>query len=139
MTLFVDEAVGCSAERYWGEDNAAQPVLLIDDATQAITEALHRVRSGSVLDDRDLAAAGVALGDLFGGLGQLVALLSISMVRSAESDPLEVGPLEDRLQTLRVMTLVAQQAAEGLQLRSAASPPTDGDATIPSRRGWIRV
>ncbi|MGH3828641.1 MAG: hypothetical protein ACRDQX_15950 [Pseudonocardiaceae bacterium] len=70
-------------------------MLLIDEATQAITEALHRVRGGSVLDERDLAAAEVALGDLFGGLGQLAALLTSSVVEFAESDPREVGPLED--------------------------------------------
>ena len=68
-----------------------------------------------MLDDRDLAAAKVALGDLFGGLAQLADLLTISVAKYAESDPLHVGPL-DRLQTLRVMTLSAQQAATGLQL-----------------------
>jgi hypothetical protein len=56
MTLCVDDAVARPDETYWGDDNAARPVLLIDEATQAITEALHRVRGGSVLDDRDLAA-----------------------------------------------------------------------------------
>ncbi|MGH3717596.1 MAG: hypothetical protein ACRDRI_01940 [Pseudonocardiaceae bacterium] len=80
MTLCVDEVVARFDETYWGDENAAQPVLLIDEATQAITEALHRVRGGAVLDDRDVAAAGVALGDLFGGLGQLAALLTTSMV-----------------------------------------------------------
>lgn len=39
-------------------------MLLIDQATEAITEAVHRLRAGSVLDDCDLAAAGVALNDL---------------------------------------------------------------------------
>jgi hypothetical protein len=72
-----------------------------------------------VLDDRDPAAAGVALGDLFGGLGQLAGLLTISVTKFARSDPLHVGPLEDRLQTLRVMTLSAQQVAEELQRRVA--------------------
>jgi hypothetical protein len=73
MTLCVDEVVAGCDETYWADDNAAQPVLLIEEAAQVITEALHQVGSGSVLDDRDLAAAGVALGDLFGGLGQLAA------------------------------------------------------------------
>lgn len=122
MALRVDEAATGFDEAYWSEDNAAQPVLLIDEATQAITEALHRVRSGSVLDERDVAAAGVALGDLFGGLGQLAALLPTSAVTFAESGPREVGPLEDRLQTLRVMALCAQEAAEAPQLDSARNP-----------------
>jgi hypothetical protein len=134
MTLCVDEAAARSDETYWGDDNAAQPVLLIDEATQAITEALHRARGGSVLDDRDLAAAGVALADLFGGLGQLAGLLTISVAKYAESDPLHVGPLEDRLQTLRVMTLSAQQVAEGLQLRSAAIRTPNGHERIPLPR-----
>jgi hypothetical protein len=135
MTLCVDEAAVRSDETYWGDDNAARPVLLIDEATQAITEALHRVRDGSVLDDRDLAAAKVALGDLFGGLDQLAALLTISVAKYAESDPLHVGPLEDRLQTLRVMMLSAQQAVKGLQLGSAAIHPTNSHEAIPLPRG----
>jgi GAF domain/ANTAR domain len=114
MALCVDEAVAGCDETYWADDNAAQPVLLIEEAAQVITEALHQVGSGSVLDDRDLAAAGVALGDLFGGLGQLAALLTPSVVRFAESDPREVGPREDRLQALRVMMSCAQQVAEGV-------------------------
>ena len=32
MNLCVDEAVARSDETYWGDDNAAQPVLLIDEA-----------------------------------------------------------------------------------------------------------
>jgi hypothetical protein len=32
---------------------------MIDEATEAITEAVHRLRAGSVLDGCDLAAAGV--------------------------------------------------------------------------------
>jgi hypothetical protein len=84
MTLCADETVTCFDETYWISDDAAQPVLLIDEATQAITEALHRVRGGSVLDERDLAAAEVALGDLFGGLDQLAALLPLARSRMSE-------------------------------------------------------
>jgi len=87
MTFCVDEAVRRCDETYWSSDRAAQPVLLIDEATQAITEALHRVRDGSVLDERDVIAARVALSDLFGGLGQLAALLTISV------EPLEGASL----------------------------------------------
>jgi hypothetical protein len=114
MIICTDEAVACSDETYWANDNAAQPVLLIDEATEAITEALHRVRSGSMLDDRDLAAAGVALGDLFGGLGQLVDLLTTSVSNYANTDTLQARRREDRLETLRAMMLSAQQAAAGL-------------------------
>jgi hypothetical protein len=32
---------------------------MIDEATEPITEAVHRLRAGSVLDGCDLAAAGV--------------------------------------------------------------------------------
>jgi hypothetical protein len=135
MTLCVDEAVAGCDETYWADDNAAQPVLLIEEAAQVITEALHQVGSGSVLDDRDLAAAGVALGDLFGGLGQFAALLTTSVVRFAESDPREVGPREDRLQALRVMMSCAQQVAEGVAAGNAALPPTKSDTTIPAPRG----
>ena len=135
MTLCVDEAAARSDETYWGDDNAARPVLLIDEATQAITEALHRVRDGSVLDDRDLAAAKVALGDLFGGLDQLAALLTISVAKYAGGDPLYVGPLENRLQTLRVIMLSAQQAAKGLQLGSAAIHPRNSHEAIRLPRG----
>ena len=84
-TICTDEAAARSDEMYWVDDSAAQPVLLIDEATEAITEALHRVRSGSMLDDRDLAAAGVALGDLFGGLSQLAGLLTTSVGKHAET------------------------------------------------------
>ncbi|MBV9142498.1 MAG: hypothetical protein JO115_16575 [Pseudonocardiales bacterium] len=122
MALRVDEAATRFDEAYWSKDNAAQPVLLIDEATQAINEALHRIRSGSVLDERDVAAARVALGDLFGGLGQLAALLPTSVVKFAESGLREVGPLEDQLQTLRVMALCVQQAAEAPQLERARNP-----------------
>jgi hypothetical protein len=72
---------------------------------------------------------------LFGGLDQLTALLTISVAQYAESDPLHVGPLEERLQTLRVMMLSAQQAAKGLQLGSAALRPTNSHEAIPLPRG----
>jgi hypothetical protein len=114
MTICTDETVARSDETYWVDNDAAQPVLLIDEATEAITEALHRVRSGSMLDGRDLAAAGVALGDLFGGLGQLADLLTTSLGSYAETHPLQAGRLEDQLETLRAMTLSAQQVATGL-------------------------
>lgn len=122
-TICTDEAAARSDEMYWVDDSAAQPVLLIDEATEAITEALHRVQSGSMLDDRDLAAAGVALGDLFGGLSQLAGLLTTSVGKHAETDPLQAGRLEDRLETLRAMTLSAQHAAAGLLLGNAATHP----------------
>src|SRR5262249_50161561 len=54
MTMCVNETVLDSDETYWLGDNAARPVLLIDEATEAITEALHKLRFGSMLDDRDL-------------------------------------------------------------------------------------
>jgi hypothetical protein len=67
MTRHVGACTGESAPRfdetYW-DHNAAQPVLLIDEATEAITEALYYLRARSVLNDRDLTAAGVALDDL---------------------------------------------------------------------------
>lgn len=61
------ESPAYSDEAYW-DHHAAQPVLLIDEATDAITEALYRLRAGSVLAARDVTAAGVALNDLFGGV-----------------------------------------------------------------------
>ncbi len=121
MTICNDEAVTRDNDAYWVDDTAAAPVLLVDEATEAITEALHRVRSGSALDDRDLAAAGVALSDLFGGVGQLADLLASSVGKYANTDPLQVGRLEDRWELLRAMTLSAQEAAEGLRWGSAAS------------------
>jgi hypothetical protein len=53
--------------------------------------------------------------------------------------PREDGPLEDRLQTLCVMALCAQQATEGPQLDSAAIPPTHGAAMIQLSLGcaWV--
>jgi hypothetical protein len=89
MTSCVGECIDESAlrfdETYW-DHNAAQPVLLIDEATEAITEALYRLRAGSVLAERDLTAAGVALDDLFGGLKQLTDLLSTSIGRDVMTD-----------------------------------------------------
>jgi hypothetical protein len=114
MTLGTDKAVVHFDEMYWMDDNAAQSVLLIDGATEAITESLYQVRSGSMLDDRDLAAAGVALGDLFGGLGQLADLLITLVGKYAETDSLRVERLRDPLETLRTMMLSAQQAAKDL-------------------------
>jgi hypothetical protein len=79
MTICGSKAVEYSDETYWGDRDAGHPVLLIDEATDAITEAVYRIRSGSVLDDRDLSAARVALTDLVGGLGQLAELLITSL------------------------------------------------------------
>ncbi|HET9253968.1 MAG TPA: hypothetical protein VFO16_02055, partial [Pseudonocardiaceae bacterium] len=104
MGTCAEEAVLGLDETYWADDRAALPVLLIDEATEAITAALYRVRCGSELDSRDLAAAGVALRDLFGGLSQLTGLLSAT----AEKTP------ADRLETLCGMTESAQLAADGL-------------------------
>jgi hypothetical protein len=123
MTMSGEAITPCN-DTYWVDDNAAQPVLLVDEATEAITEALHRVRCGSVLDDRDLAAAGVALSDLFGGLSQLVDSLTHSVCTYAQAAPLHVRRLDNQLATLRARTLYAQQAAEGLWLGSAAIHPT---------------
>lgn len=119
MTMCTDEALARADETYWADDNAAQPVLLIDEATEAITEALYRVRSGWMLNHRDLAAAGVALSDLFGGLGQLADLLTTSVDKHTETDSPQAGQLEDRLEILRTRTLSAQQAAAGLQVENA--------------------
>jgi hypothetical protein len=121
MTVCTEDAVARADETYWADDNAAQPVLLIDEATEAITESLYRVRSGSMLNNRDLAAAGVALSDLFGGLGQLADLLTIAVDKHAGTDQLQAGWLENRLATLRATTLSAQQAAAGLQREKAAT------------------
>ena len=110
-------------EEYWVDGNAAAPVLLVDQAADAISEALYRVRAGSVLDKWDLAATGVALRDLLGGLGQLADLLSTSVGRYAKVAPLEAGRLEDRLETLRTSALDAQRAAEGVESTSAAILP----------------
>lgn len=112
-----------SSDEYWVADDASRPVLLVDQAADAITEALHLVRNGADLDDRDLAAAGVALRDLLGGVGELADLLSSSVAKYAETDPLEVGRIEDRLETLRDTAQHAQRAAEDLEQSSAALQP----------------
>ena len=75
MTRCMSKSTACFDETYW-DHNAAQPVLLIDEATEAITEAVYRLRAGSILDDRDLTAARVVLNDLFGGLKQLTDLFT---------------------------------------------------------------
>jgi hypothetical protein len=110
--MCIGESAARSDETYW-DHNAAPPVLLIDEATEAITEALYRVRAGSVLDDRDLNAAGVALSDLFGGLNQLADLLVTLVGQYVVTDPLQVGQLNDRLQGLQAMTRSVQQTAGG--------------------------
>lgn len=107
---------------YWVGGNAAEPVLLVDQAADAITEALHRVRSGTRLDNLDLAAAGVALGDLFGGLGELADLLRSSVGRYADAAPLQVAQLRDVLGALRSTATQAKQAAERVQFSGAAIP-----------------
>lgn len=80
------EGPACFDEAYWDHD-AAQPVLLIDEATEAITEALYRLRTGSALADRDVTAAGVALDDLFGGLKELTDLLTRALCDADTSGP----------------------------------------------------
>lgn len=114
---------GDKYDEYWVDDRAAAPVLLVDQAADAISEALYRVRAGSELDPRDLAAAGVALRDLLGGVGQLAGLLSMSAGRYAQIAPAQAGQLENRLETLRANTLHAQRAAEGVERSSAAISP----------------
>jgi hypothetical protein len=84
----------------------------------------------SKLDDRDLAAVGVALSDLFGGLGQLADSLASVVGEHANTDPLKVGRLADRLGTLRATTLLAQEAAERLWLESAAICPASEHGAI---------
>ncbi|MGH3794343.1 MAG: hypothetical protein ACRDSP_05590 [Pseudonocardiaceae bacterium] len=125
----IEPLEGPADDAYWVDDNAAEPVLLVDQAADAITEALHQVRSGSTLDDRDLAATGIALRDLLGGLSQLADLLTTSVYKYAGTDPLEAIRIEDRLETLRASTRHAQQAAEGLQHWSTELGPTAGGST----------
>lgn len=114
-----------SSDEYWVAEDASRPVLLVDQAADAITEAIHLVRHGEDLDDRDLAAAGVALRDLMGGVGELADLLSTSVAKYAETDPLEAGRIEDRLETPRATAQRAQRAAEGVERSSAALSPTE--------------
>lgn len=138
MTILIgaDETTACGKDEhghgywvdeyeddYWVDENAAAPVLLVDQAADSITEALHQVRSGALLDDQDLAAAGVALRDLFGGLGELADLLSTSAGKYAGTASAEVGHLEDRLEALRATAERAGRAAEGVQRSSAAIHP----------------
>ncbi|HEX2299688.1 MAG TPA: hypothetical protein VHH34_14440 [Pseudonocardiaceae bacterium] len=123
MATQVHEVAAQTDDEYWVDDNAAAPVLLVDQAAEAITEALHLVRSGVPLDDQDVTAAGVALGDLFGGLGELADLLSISVCKYSELAPLEVGQIENILETLRNTAHQAKRAAETMQASSAAIQP----------------
>jgi hypothetical protein len=111
----VDDPVTRADETYWTANNAAPPVLLIDEATQAITEAVHRIRSDPLLHYHDLAAAGVALGDLFGGLDQLTDLLIHPVSQCVDTDLGGVRRLEGELESLRATLRLAQQATEGLR------------------------
>lgn len=123
MATGVQEVAAQVGDEYWVDDNAAAPVLLVDQAAEAITEALHLVRSGVPLDDQDVTATGVALGDLFGGLGELADLLSTSVCKYTELAPLEVGEIENILQTLRATAEQAKRTAEIMQVSSAAIHP----------------
>lgn len=114
MTMCATEAVTDCDEKYWVNGKAAVPVLLLDEATEAITEAVHRIRCGSVLEQRDVVAAGVALGDLFGGLSQLAELCATVVSQDAGTDR-DAGQGQQRWQRLRMMMLPAQQAAEQLE------------------------
>ena len=125
MTMCANEAVAGCDQRYWTDSAAATPVLLIDEATEAITEAVHRLRCGSMLEERDVAAAGVALSDLFGGLSQLAELCTTVVSQHAGTDLLHIGRSEPRWQTLRMMMLSAQQVAQELEFESAAAIPVD--------------
>ena len=121
MTMCANEAVAGCDQRYWTDSAAATPVLLIDEATEAITEAVHRLRCGSMLEERDVAAAGVALSDLFGGLSQLAELCTTVVSQHAGTDPLHIGRSEPPWQTLRMMMLSAQQVVQELEFESADS------------------
>jgi hypothetical protein len=122
MSICANEVVAGFDESYWADGEAAVPVLLLDEATEAITEAVHRIRRGCMLEQRDVAATGVALGDLFGGLSQLVELCTTWMDQGAPPEPLRIGRLADRWQTLRIMMLSAQQVTDELALGTAANP-----------------
>lgn len=125
MTLCANDAVAGCDQRYWTDSAAAAPVLLIDEATEAITEAVHRLRCGSMLNERDVAAAGAALSDLFGGLSQLAELCTTVVSQHAGTDPLHIGRSGPRWQTLCMMMLSAQQVAQELEFESAAAIPVD--------------
>lgn len=134
LTLFAPEAVTDGEDSYWADGTAALPVLLLDEATEAITAAVHRIRSGSVLEHRDVAAASVALGDLFGGLAQLTQLCTTMTSQYGAPDPRHDGSSQNRWQTLCTMMLSAQQVADQLALGSAAAPADRGTQTIPVPR-----
>lgn len=119
MTMCATEAVAGCDESYWADGTAAVPVLLIDEATEAITEAVYRIRRGSVLDHRDVAAAGIALGDLLGGLSELAQLWTMLVSQDVRTDLLQIGRLQDRWQTLGRMMLSAQQVAGELERGTA--------------------
>jgi hypothetical protein len=139
MSICANEVVAGFDERYWADGKAAVPVLLIDEATEAITEAVHRIRRGSVLEQRDVAATGVALGDLFGGLSQLVELCTTLTDQNARPEPLRIGWLADRWQTLRIMMLSAQQVTDELGLGTAANPVTRRDEIPVPRHDHIEI
>lgn len=130
MALRVDEAATGFDEAYWNEDTAAQSVLLIDEATQAITEALHRVRSGSMLDERDVAAAGVALGDLFGGLGQLAALFPPRWSRLPKAVHGKSGHWRTGCRHCAGWPCAPRRPPRRRSWTVPATPPTNGTATI---------
>jgi hypothetical protein len=134
MTLFAPEAGTDCDDRYWADGTAALPVLLIDEATEAITEAVHRIRSGFKLEHRDVGAASVALGDLFGGLAQLAQLCTTMTSQYGAPDPRHKGSSQNRWQTLRTMMLSAQQVAEPLEVGSAPAPVNGGTQTVPVPR-----
>jgi hypothetical protein len=139
MSICVNETVAGFDERYWADGKAAVPVLLLDEATEAITEAVHRIRRGSVLEQRDVAATGVALGDLFGGLSQLVELYITLMDQDSRTEPLRIGRLADRWQTLRIMMLSAQQVTNELGWETAAIPVTRCEEIPVPRHDHIEI
>lgn len=134
MSMCANEAVAGVDETYWADGKAAVPVLLLDEATEAITEAVHRIRRGSVLEQRDMAATGVALGDLFGGLSQLAELWTTLVDRDTGTDPAPIGQLDDRSHALRIMMLTAQQVAGQLGWGSSAIPVIRCNERIPAPR-----
>ena|SRR5947209_1453280 len=129
MIICVDEPATAADETYWIDGNAALPALLIDEATQAITEALYRIYSVPILHDHDLVAVGVTLGDLFGALNQLADLLATRVDQCANAHPLKVGRLQDELEAFRAMMRLVRHAAEGLRLeaRNSFGPAAQSD------------